>query len=1450
LPELGRYRLLERLGSGAYGIVYRGYDQELCREVAVKVSHRHRVLCDRDAEAYQKEARILASLDHANILPVYDFGRNPDGLCYLVSKLIVGANLAQRIREGPIPLHEGVELVARIAEALDYAHGHGLVHRDIKSGNILLSSSGEPYIADFGLAWREEFGNGPTMVGTPAYMAPEQLRGEGHLMDARADIYSLGVVLYEVLAGKRPFTAPSQSELIRQIKTLEPRPPRQHDHRIPRQIDWICLKTLSKRAAERYSTAKDLAQDLRHWQASNGGSTSKQSVSGSAWPLDPSASNGSSAPLSREQVPIRIVPKGLRSFEAEDADFFMELLPGPRHRDGLPESIHFWKTRIESTNPERTFRAGLMYGPSGCGKSSLVKAGLIPQLASTIAAIYVECTPDGTETRLLKALQSRCPDLTMESGLVQSLSRLRREPGLTGGTKLLLVLDQFEQWLHRRGAEDLPELIEALRQCDGEHVQCLVLVRDDFWMASTRFMRDLEVPLIEGRNSATVDLFDLQHARKVLAAFGRAFDRLPQFSPELSREQERFLDDAVTQLASNGKVVPVRLSLFAEMMKTRSWTGATLKEVGGPEGIGVAFLEETFSAPSAPPEHRLHQLAAQAVLKALLPAEALDLKGRMCSRQELLDASEYHHRPQDFADLLRILDVEVRLITPVDPEETQAIEGGHYLLAHDYLVPPLREWLNRKQRETMRGRAEFQLADRARLWNARPERRQLPGWWEWCRIRLLTSRKAWSDPERKMMRTAGRYHGLRAAVVILVAAAAGWVAWEGYDYLKARSLVSVLAAAEPSEVPKIVKDLGPYRRWTNPMLARMATEGRQDSHLQTLARVALAPEDPAQVDPLLRGLWKASPDDVLNIRQALMPYRERVVPELWKAARETKRPSPERFCAACALVGLDPDSANWNEIVEMVSARLVSESPLSLPHWLAVIDHDQNGQPPRHVRDVLTPPLCRFFRDPHQDPHHSAQRVMATHILAAFVANRPELVSLLLDADPEQYRIFIPLLRQRLQDSVPLLLREINKPLPADESAADTLIRRQAQAAVALLQLNCLEPVWPMLKHGADPSRRTYLIHDLARLGTNPRPLIEHLHLETNVSTRRALLLSLGEFSREQLSDEQCQLLIPELLDWYRNDPDPGVHSAIGWLFRNDKSTSASPSAARQQRAALDRIDRELAGQPCRNRNWYVNGQGQTLAVIHNPGEFRMGGVNAEDERMEAPPPHRQAIRHSFAIATTKVSVAQFQRFLDAHPEIKKSAYNKMYSPTEDRPIVGVTWYEAAQYCNWLSAQEGIPKSEWCYPDIAAGKGNPEPRFDGAVERTGYRLPTEAEWEFACRAGSESRRFYGWSDAMLDEYAWHILNTKGKQTQPLGLLKPNDLGLFDAYGNTWDWCQDRWSSSVNGLDPRGPQRGIKRVIRGGSFVSAPSYVSSGNRRSTDAADEEFNVGLRIARTYR
>jgi formylglycine-generating enzyme required for sulfatase activity len=241
---------------------------------------------------------------------------------------------------------------------------------------------------------------------------------------------------------------------------------------------------------------------------------------------------------------------------------------------------------------------------------------------------------------------------------------------------------------------------------------------------------------------------------------------------------------------------------------------------------------------------------------------------------------------------------------------------------------------------------------------------------------------------------------------------------------------------------------------------------------------------------------------------------------------------------------------------------------------------------------------------------------------------------------------------------------------------------------------------------------------------------------------------------------------------------------------------------------------------------------------------------------------HRRRIGRSFALASKKVTVAQFRVFLKAYPEVKHY-FIKEHSPEDDSPIIGVTWYEAAQYCRWLSEQEGVPEEQMCYPSIAAI----EKCKDGVtplklpadyLSRTGYRLPTEAEWEYACRAGTRTSRSYGSSEEMLTHHAWYIRNSE-QRAWPVGQKKPNAFGLFDMHGNTWDWCQESGWSYVVGKkgkpaedeeDKRDITDRLSRVLRGGSFNVHPRNVRSSNRIDLRPSDRDIAVGLRPARTYR
>ena len=266
-PEkIGRYAVRGVLGAGAFGTVYDAYDESLQRAVAIK-QPKQANLSDAAMDAFRTEARHLAQLHHPGIVPVYEFGVTDDGLCYVAAMKISGETLAEALRRKRFTTEETAELVAQIADALHYAHCQQIVHRDVKPANILLDRAGKPYVADFGLALNEDQQRVVFQgaAGTPAYMPPEQVRGEARYLDGRADIWSLGVILYEMLTGQRPFRGDTTDIVIDEVQHRDPKPLRVVNPDVPAELEQTCLRCLDKLKTQRFATAADLAAELRRY---------------------------------------------------------------------------------------------------------------------------------------------------------------------------------------------------------------------------------------------------------------------------------------------------------------------------------------------------------------------------------------------------------------------------------------------------------------------------------------------------------------------------------------------------------------------------------------------------------------------------------------------------------------------------------------------------------------------------------------------------------------------------------------------------------------------------------------------------------------------------------------------------------------------------------------------------------------------------------------------------------------------------------------------------------------------------------------------------------------------------------------------------------------------------------------------------------------------------------
>ena len=835
------YTIKEEIGKGGMGIVYRGVQDQTGQPVAIKLIQ-PRLITKSLLKRFAEEIETLGQLDHPNIVNVIDADitgpgdRIPDTL-FLVMRFIEGQALHDHLGDNPAPQREAARILAEICGGLNYVHERGIIHRDIKPSNIVVRPDGRPVIVDFGVSLAERgYGDeDESIAGTPVFMSPEIARAEGHLIDGRSDIFSVGVILYRYLAGKLPF--PQGEDLMRRIMEVTPPPP-QGDPEIVR----ICMKAISKRASDRFQTARLFADDLEFYLQQEGPD------------LQPAA-----------DLELAPKPKGLRAFEASDCEQFISLLPGPKDRSGLPESLAFWKKGISSREEAVAFRAGVIYGPSGCGKSSLLRAGILPRLDASISTIHIDGDTRRVEEDLLNGGTKLLPDGAAPKTAAACLGQLRKRDD---GKKTLIVIDQFEQWLHTWDGKANCDLVHALRQCDGVSVQCVLIVRDEFWRQVTQFLREIEVTLRPSYNAAMVDLFDREHASKVLGSLGHASGKLPA-ADKRTVEQQRFISQVIGGFENDGQVVPVHLALFCQMFEKHPWNQEELDKVGGIDGIGMKFLDGVLAASE---DDRGLRETVTSILSNILPPEDTNIRASSTSLTDLARAAGRKPESADFENAISLLDKKNRLLTPVIDEEKSAEPA--YKLTHDYLVPTIRKWFLAKKSATRRGRAELQLDQLATAWKASPIKRNRPSLLEWLQIQCLTRRSRWTEDQRKLMRSSTRrwVSGMGAAAVILLFA--GVMFWGNVEGSR------VAHAVLSTRTEALGTYLKPYRWvrwWADNRLDQAIEDHRPGSAEHLHAHLIRLKDDPERLGPAWDALQTASPSEFRAIYDIIQDAGDKVV---------------------------------------------------------------------------------------------------------------------------------------------------------------------------------------------------------------------------------------------------------------------------------------------------------------------------------------------------------------------------------------------------------------------------------------------------------------------------------------------------------------------------------------------------------------------------------------------
>ncbi|HEV3021586.1 MAG TPA: bifunctional serine/threonine-protein kinase/formylglycine-generating enzyme family protein, partial [Pirellulales bacterium] len=721
-----------------------------------------------------------------------------------------------------------------------------------------------------------------------------------------------------------------------------------------------------------------------------------------------------------------------------------------------------------------------------------------------------------------------------------------------------------------------------------------------------------------------------------------------------------------------------------------------------------------------------------------------------------------------------------------------------------------------------------------------------------------------------------------SAAVVIILAVGSLVAVEMHNSDRATGLVDALVSADVAQVPQVVAELDGYRHRATPALVALAARtptSQDERRAQLHARLALVAHDERQVAPLVEELLSSHVSYTGVIRNQLASYQHRFRGDLWDLLHDVTNIASRRFRAGLALATYATNSEQWTPTdIAFLVEQLVAANPEYQPRLREYL---------RPLDNRLLDELERIFADPKAT---ESQQLSAANALADFAGkDTVRLASLLSAATPGQYEILYPLVAEVRAGAARQFLEGLVRELPAadlPQLERVALGRRRAGAAITLLRQGERESILNALRVEDDPESLTQFVHRCRARGILPVELLDCVkradalrQTKTGAARRTddgvlyGLLLALGEFELADLPKDHRDAFVEQLANWYANDRSSAIHGAAGWLLRHWQQDELARKV--DQTPVSYAPDREWytlkfvvppsggASNVGENSSPTPTESGTTFYVtfvVFPAGEYVIGSALDDADRLvNDEPRHPVRLTRPISVSDREITWEQYNSFDDRyHHDLWEKQFG--HTLTAEEPAFGVSWHDAAAYCRWLTKCAGMAEDDQAYADPASldrerFPADPDPRAHGAprnwplnLEKRGFRLPTEAEWEMVGRGGTITAYSFGNDVRLLRHYAWFLENAE-RWMHAVGGLRPNPRGLFDIHGNLNEWCHNwyvAFSADAPSEDPTGPAEGLDRVYRGGVWGGASAECQSANRVYSRPSMRSGSLGFRVA----